>query len=105
MFVAIYTTFDNIEEAKRIGRILVDEKLVACVNLLPNIVSIYPWEGKIEESEEIIMWCKTRDEKVENIKTVIENYHSYDLPAFIVYPIKTGSEAYLKWITDETKTA
>ncbi len=104
MFVAIYTTFDNIEEAKRIARILVNEKLVACVNLLPNIVSIYPWEEKIEESEEVIMWCKTRDEKVENIKKVIENYHSYDLPAFIVYPIKTGSEAYLQWITDETKT-
>lgn len=102
MFVAIYTTFDNFEEARRIARILVNEKLVACANLLPNIVSIYPWQGKIEESKEIIMWCKTREEQVESIQAVIDKHHSYDVPAFVVYPIKTGSEAYLQWINDET---
>ena len=105
MFVAIYTTFDNIDEAKKIARILVDEKLVACVNLIPNVISIYPWQGKIEESEEIIMWCKTRDKQVESIKTKIKKHHSYDVPAFIVYQIKTGSEAYLQWITEETEAA
>jgi uncharacterized protein involved in tolerance to divalent cations len=51
------------------------------------------------------MWCKTCEEKVENIKSVIEKHHSYDVPAFVVYPIKTGSEAYLQWIIDETKTS
>jgi periplasmic divalent cation tolerance protein len=91
MFVAIYSTFDNIVEAKRISRKLIAEKLVACVNLVPNVVSI--------------MWCKTCEEKVEKIKSVIEKHHSYDVPAFVVYPIKTGSEAYLQWIIDETKTS
>ena len=105
MFVAIYSTFDNIVEAKMISRKLIAEKLVACVNLVPNVVSIYSWMGKIEESEEIIMWCKTCEEKVENIKSVIEKHHSYDIPAFVVYPIKTGSEAYLQWIIDETKAS
>lgn len=103
MFVAIYTTFSDFDEAKKIARRLIEKKLVACVNLIPNILSIYPWKGKIEESNEIIMWCKTREELVEEIKSLIENHHSYDLPAFAVYRIKSGSKAYLNWITDETK--
>ncbi len=103
MFIAVYTTFDNIDEAKKIARLLIENKLVACVNLIPNIVSIFPWKGKIEESNEIIMWCKTREELAEEIQSLIKNHHSYDLPAFAVYPIKSGSEAYLNWLMDETK--
>ncbi|MHA1966857.1 MAG: divalent-cation tolerance protein CutA [Candidatus Hodarchaeales archaeon] len=92
MFVAVYTTFSDFEEAKMIARMLIERKFVACVNLIPNMLSVYSWKGKIEESNEIIMWCKTREELV----------HSYDLPAFAVYPIKSGSEPYLKWIIDST---
>jgi periplasmic divalent cation tolerance protein len=102
MFVAVYTTFSDFEEAKMIARMLIERKFVACVNLIPNMLSVYSWKGKIEESNEIIMWCKTREELVEDIQLLIENNHSYDLPAFAVYPIKSGSELYLKWISDNT---
>ncbi|MHA2223823.1 MAG: divalent-cation tolerance protein CutA [Candidatus Hodarchaeales archaeon] len=105
MFVAIYTTFEKIEDARKIALLLIEEKLVACVNLIPNVHSIYPWKGQIEETTEIIFWCKTQDFLADNIQLLIQEAHPYDLPAFVVYPIHSGSEAYLKWISDETQTS
>ena len=90
------------DEAKLIAKSLVEEKLLACANLIPNVVSIYSWEEKIEQSSEIILWGKTQDHLIDQIKQYIEEKHSYSLPAFCVYPIKTGSEAYLNWIKAET---
>lgn len=103
MFVAVYTAFESLSQAKTLARHLLDQKLIACANLIPNVHSIYPWEGKIEEAEEIILWCKTQDFLIEKIQSVIQESHPYDLPAFAVYPIHSGSEPYLKWISDETQ--
>ncbi|MFX1286228.1 MAG: divalent-cation tolerance protein CutA [Promethearchaeota archaeon] len=103
MFVAIYTTFDSLEEAKAFGHLLIEKKLVACVNLIHNVHSIYRWKGNIEEATEIILWSKTQDFLIEKIQTIFQESHSYDLPAFVVYPIHSGSEAYLKWISGETR--
>ncbi len=105
MYVAIYTTFDILDEAKGFARILLEKKLAACVNLITNVHSVYRWKGKIEEETEIILWCKTQDFLIEEIQTMIQESHSYDLPAFVVYPIHSGSEKYLKWISDETQPA
>ncbi|NHJ02123.1 MAG: divalent-cation tolerance protein CutA [Candidatus Heimdallarchaeota archaeon] len=102
MFVAIYSTFESMKEAKSLARYLVEEKLLACANLISNVVSIYSWEGKVEESTEIVLWGKTQDHLIDRIKKIIEERHSYSLPALSVYPITTGSEAYLKWIKSET---
>ena len=104
MFVAVYTTFDDINEAKTIGRLLVEKKLAACVNLIPNVNSIYRWEGKIEEATEIILWCKTQDFLIDKIQNLIQEFHTYSLPAFVVYPIHSGSEKYLKWLSEETQS-
>ena len=104
MFVAIYTTFDSLKEAKAFGRLLVEKKLAACVNLIHDVNSIYRWKGEIEETTEIILWCKTQDFLIEKIQSVIQKSYPYSLPAFVVYPIHSGSEAYLKWISDETQT-
>ena len=103
MYCAVYTTVTTLEDATKIGRILVERNLVACVNLIPQVRSIYRWQGKIEEEEEIILWCKTRKELVDQIRTTLHDIHPYDLPAFAVYPIQSGSEAYLQWIMDETQ--
>ncbi|MFX0122505.1 MAG: divalent-cation tolerance protein CutA [Candidatus Hodarchaeota archaeon] len=103
MYVAIYTTFDNLEEAKGFARLLLEKKLVACVNVITDVHSIYRWKGKIEEATEIILWCKTQDFLIKKIQSIIQESHSYDLPAFVVYPIHSGSEKYLKWITEETQ--
>ncbi len=102
MYVACYTTVSNLKEAKILGHLLVEKKLVACVNIIPNVLSIYNWKGKTVEEEEVILWCKTEKHLIERIQAVIQDSHPYDLPAFVVYPIETGSNAYLKWISEET---
>ncbi len=103
MFVAIYTTFENLNEARKVGRQLVKKKLTGCVNLIPNVNSIYRWEGKIEEATEIILWCKTQDFLIDKIQNIIQELHPYSLPAFVVYPIHSGSEEYLRWLSEETQ--
>ncbi|MHA2244803.1 MAG: divalent-cation tolerance protein CutA [Candidatus Hodarchaeales archaeon] len=103
MFVALYTTFESFDEAKAFGRLLIEKKLAACVNLFPDVHSIYRWKGEIEETTEIILWGKTQDFLIEKIKTIIQKSHPYSLPAFVVYPIHSGSEEYLNWISDETQ--
>lgn len=105
MYVAIYTTFESLKEAKEFSRLLLEKKLAACVNLIRDVHSLYRWKGKIEEATEIILWCKTQDFLIEKIHSLIQESHSYDLPAFVVYPIRSGSENYLKWITEETQLA
>lgn len=103
MYVAIYTTFESLKEAKEFSHLLLEKKLAACVNLIKDVHSIYRWKGKIEEASEIILWCKTQDFLIDKIKLLIQESHSYDLPAFVVYPIHSGSENYLKWIKEETQ--
>ncbi len=103
MYVAIYSTFSTLKEAKDLGRLLIEEKLVACVNIIRDVHSIYRWNGEIEEATEVILWCKTEDFLIEKIQSMMQKTHPYSLPAFVVYPIHSGSEKYLKWISDETQ--
>lgn len=102
VFVAIYSTFPNMESAKHFGKILVEQKLVACVNLIGNIFSIYRWQETIEEDSEVIFWAKTQETKIEPIYELLKIHHPYELPAFVIYPIKSGSEPYLSWLIAET---
>jgi periplasmic divalent cation tolerance protein len=103
MYVAIYSTFSKLKDAKDLGRLLVEKKLVACVNIIRDVYSIYRWNGEIEEATEVILWCKSEDFLIEKIQSVFQEIHPYSLPAFVVYPIHSGSEEYLKWISDETQ--
>ncbi|MFW9853861.1 MAG: divalent-cation tolerance protein CutA [Candidatus Thorarchaeota archaeon] len=105
MYCAVYTTVATIEDATNIGRTLVERNLVACANLIPQVKSIFRWHGQIEEEEEIILWCKTRTELVDQIRTTLLDIHPYDLPALAVYPIQSGSKNYLQWIMDETQSS
>lgn len=86
------------EEAKRIGRALIEDRLAACVNIFP-IESIYRWEG-IQESSEIGILAKTRADKVREIKARVVELHSYEVPCIVSWEIKEGSKEYLKWIGD-----
>ncbi|MHA2110847.1 MAG: divalent-cation tolerance protein CutA [Candidatus Hodarchaeales archaeon] len=104
MYVAIYSTFASLSDAKKLAHQLVEKKLVACVNLIPKVTSIYRWNNQVQEEEEVIFWCKTQEEHVEPIQDIFDQYHPYELPAFSVYPIHTGSAKYLQWISEETKT-
>ena len=103
MVVAIYSTTGNIEEAKKIARVLVEEKLVACVNIIPKIDSIYRWKNKIEEDSECIIIAKTIDGNLNQVVQKINKLHSYDLPDIIAIPIVGGLEKHLEYIEEETK--
>jgi periplasmic divalent cation tolerance protein len=98
----IYSTTSNEEEAQKIGDNLVTNRLVACVNIIPGMKSIYHWQGKIEHDDECIMLAKTTSDNTEEVISRIKELHSYDLPCIVVVPIISGLPDYLKWIGDET---
>jgi len=103
MVVAIYSTTSNIDNAKKIARILVKEKLVACVNIIPKIESVYRWQNKIEEDSECIIIAKTIDENIDKTIERITQIHPYDVPDIVVLPIIKGLEKYLNYVKEETK--
>ena len=91
-------TVPNMEEGKKIARILVENKLAACVNIVPGICSIYEWKEKIEEDDELLLIIKTTEKRSDQIiEKVLEN-HPYEVPECIGFRIERGSESYLKWI-------
>jgi len=99
----IYSTTSNIQDAEKIARSLIEEKLVACINILPKIVSIYRWQGKIEKDEECVLIAKTTDKNVDNAVRRIKELHSYDVPDIVVLPIIAGLKEYLSYVEHETK--
>ena len=101
--VAIYATFPDMETAEAIGRELVSARLVACANLLPEMKSIYRWDGALEEATEVVAILKTQPDRAERVIAEIERLHPYDTPAIVVLPIAKGSRRYLDWILAETK--
>ncbi len=102
-YIVIYITTGSVNEAKKIGRALVEEKLVACSNIISPIRSIYSWQGKICDDKEALMVLKTRKKLFNQIVKRVEKLHSYDVPEIIAMPIIEGSSKYLSWINEETK--
>ena len=101
----LYVTAENREEAVAIGRELVEERLVACANVLDGMTSIYHWKDAIEQTGEAILLLKTRQELVPRVIDRVQVLHSYDCPCVVELPIKSGNPAFLRWITDETIAA
>ncbi len=103
MIVTVYATFPSDEEARRIARILVEERLAACANILGGCHSIYRWQGEIEESEEVAALFKTRAERAEALIERLAELHGYDVPAAVVWPIVNASGDYESWVSAETR--
>ena len=103
MYSIVYVTTSSEDEAKKIGKALVEEKLVACANIIPKISSFYYWQNKFEEDSESILLLKTKNSLVEKVIKRTKELHSYDVPAILEVPIKSGNEDYLKWIEDNVK--
>lgn len=97
----VYITTPNVEEAERIGRILVEERLAACVNIFP-IRSIYRWKGKIETSREAVIIVKTRKRLFGKLVRRVREIHSYEVPCIVGFNIGAGESRFLEWIDGET---
>ena len=98
----VYMTAGSFEEAKSLAQILVGQNLAACVNLLENMTSIYNWEDKMEESQEVIMIAKTRKTLMPKLIEKVNSLHSYDCPCILELPIQGGNPEFLSWIESQT---
>jgi periplasmic divalent cation tolerance protein len=94
----VLTTEANPEKAANIGRTLLEERLAACVTLLPAAQSIYWWQGKIESVSETILLLKTEVDRLEALEARLKEIHSYETPEFLVLQVDSGSQAYLAWL-------
>jgi periplasmic divalent cation tolerance protein len=102
--VTLYTTWPDAEAGKRCARILVEERLAACANLIPAVTSIYAWRGEIEEASEVALLFKTTASRAAAAQERIAELHPYETPCIVAWPIaETGSAPdYLQWIRRET---
>ncbi len=100
----LYTTYPSIVEAEQAGRLIVEKRLAACVNILPGMISHYWWEGKIERGEEVVMIIKTRASLAEAVRAAVKERHAYTTPAVVVLPVESVDPAYHKWIVEETNS-
>jgi periplasmic divalent cation tolerance protein len=100
--IVVLSTAPKVEEAEKIAQTLVQERLAACVNLLPQIDSRYWWEGKIQSGQEVLMIMKTVSGRFKALKKRIHDLHSYEVPEILAVPVATGSEAYLRWMKEST---
>ena len=96
-----YITCSDLAEAERIGRALVGERLVACVNLLPSLRSLYWWEGRIEEATEVILIAKTSAPTMDAVVQRVCSLHSYSTPCVVFLPLVGGNPPYLDWVCRE----
>ncbi len=94
----VYSSTSSIEEARKISKILIEAKLAACINLIPQIYSIYQWQDKIEETQEVALIAKTTTYSLENLKQTIIKHHSYECPCILAIPIVEGDKNFLQWI-------
>ncbi len=97
--IIILTTVSSKKEAELIGSKLIDKELAACVNIIPNIKSIYRWEGKINKDSEYLLIIKTVKRAEEDVFENIRKLHSYNTPEIISIPITGGEKSYLNWLS------
>jgi len=103
--VFVYTTYPSTVEAEQAGRALVEQRLCACVNILPGMISHYRWQGALERGEEVVMIVKTRASLAEGVRAAVKTMHSYTTPAILVIPLESVDPAYLAWLLAETEPA
>lgn len=94
----VMTTVANPEEAARLGRTLVEERLAACATLLPGVHSIYRWKDEIESSAECLLLLKSAADRLPALEARLHEFHTYQTPEFLVLAVEAGSHPYLAWL-------
>ena len=102
----LYVTTENSEEARRIGEMLVKQKLCACVNILNGMESMYLWDGKVQTDTECVLLIKTTAVSVQAVIDAVIEHHNYDVPCVISLPLSAneGNPEYLHWIKESVST-
>jgi periplasmic divalent cation tolerance protein len=100
----VLTTAGSQEEARQIAQALVERRLAACVNILPSVESVYRWKDKVETAQEWMLVVKTTGSAFDQVRALIGELHSYELPECVLLAIENGSAEYLKWITDSVRS-
>lgn len=103
MHIVVLVTASSKEEANKIARGLLEEKLAACVNIVSGLESRFWWQGKIDSAKEVLLIIKTRKALFNKLAKKVKSLHSYTVPEIIAFPIISGSKAYLEWINDCTR--
>jgi len=102
-FCVVFVTCSSVEEGDKIASSLVEKKLAACANLMPEVRSTFFWDKKLSKEKEVLLIAKTRKGLFGALAQEVKRLHSYDLPEIIALPIEAGSKEYLEWIGQETK--
>lgn len=99
--IVVLTTCDSQMQAERLARRLIEDRLAACVTILPGARSVYRWKDKIEDAEEFVLVIKSRRDLFLRLRDVIAELHTYEIPEVIALPVVDGSRAYLNWLDRE----
>ena len=102
--IIVFCLCESQAQAESIATSLVERQLAACVNILPEVTSIYRWKGELEKSQEVMLVIKTRHNLFDELRTEMTRLHSYEVPEIVAIPVAAGSSAYLNWIDKELKT-
>jgi periplasmic divalent cation tolerance protein len=101
-FLSAYITAPSRDVAETIGRALVEERLVACVNIIAGMRSIYRWEGKVETASEVVLIAKSHTSRFKQLTKRVKELHPYACPCIVAWPIEAGYQPYLDWLAQET---
>jgi periplasmic divalent cation tolerance protein len=100
----VLVTVSSQKEGERIGQKLVEEKLAACVNIVPHLYSIYCWKGNIEQEGELLLLIKTMPDRLDKLIEKVKKIHSYDVPEILAIPTVQGNSDYINWINESTRS-
>ncbi|MGE0885397.1 MAG: divalent-cation tolerance protein CutA [Blastocatellales bacterium] len=99
----VITTTENQADGERLAKLLVERELAACVQMMPQITSVYRWQGNVEQSVETLLFIKTTQTIYQQLEDAIKQNHSYQTPEIIALPIESGSTDYLNWLMSSVK--
>jgi periplasmic divalent cation tolerance protein len=103
--LVVLTTVESVEDGERLANLLVEARVAACVQVLPPMKSVYRWEGKIEQSGEVLLLIKTTDSNYNELEESIRRNHPYQTPEIIALKVAVGSQKYLDWMANSVKPA